>query len=675
MTSTVPRSVALVTNELRGFAPAGGLGTATTFLALGLARMGHHTEIVYFGGHSLHAIDATWARRYADAGVCIRAVPSRDVAVEPWHFGRMRDVELALRDVEPDVVVVQDLGAPAYAALRLRQLGIGFAGTTFVVYCHGTRRWVTDMSRRVGTQNVRDLLAVSVLEQASLELADVVVSPSAYLVGWMRAQGWRLPDRTLIIPYLTRSVATGEDAPIADAGDERPVRRVAFFGRLEEKKGLKLFAAGLNAVEPELLEGFEVEFIGKPTPTWPPQRVEALLSQRTRSAVRVAFETDLDLGDALARLSRPGTLAVIPSLADNSPNTVYECLERGIPFLASRAGGIPELVEHEDHVRVLFEPTPRAFESVLRQALGSGLAPARAAYDGHASLQRWTEVIAMQTQIEAPRAEAAEVDVIVVHRSSRGALSRCLRALVRQSHPVNVAVVLAGRDVPDVRDLEGSPRVVRAQRSSVECARETGLQATSSPWVLFLDEEDVPETTLVETLVQAQAAAMADVVTCGLRIERESEPATLHFFPGQPRGLGILSNGYGNIALLRRSLLRPMNAAWAAAGDPDWPLLATLSVSGARIVSVPAPLVTRRSVPGSIEQHPSDALLVVQQFERRLPHSLRSVARVAAGLAANSSESPGVASLRDRAREILRNRGLLELARRSLRRAVAAGGR
>ena len=69
------------------------------------------------------------------------------------------------------------------------------------------------------------------------------------------------------------------------------------------------------------------------------------------------FETKLDQHEALARLSERGTLAVMPSLEDNSPNTVYECLERSIPFMASNVGGIPELVAPEDRPRVLFEPT------------------------------------------------------------------------------------------------------------------------------------------------------------------------------------------------------------------------------------------------------------------------------------------------------------------------------
>ena len=62
-----------------------------------------------------------------------------------------------------------------------------------------------------------------------LELADVVVSPSRYVIDWMQAQGWRVPADTRVIPYLTRFVATGEAQPRVDVATG-PVRRVAFFG-------------------------------------------------------------------------------------------------------------------------------------------------------------------------------------------------------------------------------------------------------------------------------------------------------------------------------------------------------------------------------------------------------------------------------------------------------------
>ena len=629
------RRITVVTSHVLGSVRTNGSATANSFLALGLAQMGHRVEILHIGEPATDAMDVEWARLYEEAGIAIRLLPPSGEIVEPERFARIRAVELALREDPPDVVISWEGTAPAYSCLRLRQLGLAFENTLFVLFCHGTRLWVKEVTRNERVS--LDVLAEGALERACVELADVAVSPSAYMLDWMRKQGWRLPETALVIPLLTRSGATRQPprAPAAVEGDGR-VQRLAFFGRLEERKGVRQFIAGLNALEPELLEGLEVEFIGRTAKYWQPERVEALLSDAARHALRrVSFETELDQHEALARLSRRGTLALIPSLADNSPCTVYECFEHGIAFLASSVGGIPELVAPEDRSRVLFEPTAEGVEQALRRALASAhtLRPARPAFDDAVSLQRWAEVVARRPQPVPPLQQRPPVDVVVVHRQSSETLIRCLSALADQTYgELRVTVAAAkGADVPG--DLPGEPLLVRSERRSVDAVRQAGLEAGSAPWVVFLDGEDVPQPELIETLVRAQAACGADVVSCGLCLAGEGDKASEYFFAGEPGGFGVLANDYGTVALLRRSLVGEVTSPWPAA-DPDWPLLARLSAAGSRIVSIPRPLVTRSLPPGTLERHSADALLVVQELEQRLPGRLRSLARLTAGLAA-----------------------------------------
>ena len=113
-------------------------------------------------------------------------------------------------------------------------------------------------------------------ERATLEYADIALSPTRYIASWLRQRGWRLPDyRCLsfaprsdsatcleskdaeVESHLIGERLNGADciAPrrlpvpnmIADLDQapkervEKPVWRVAFFGRLEERKGIKLF--------------------------------------------------------------------------------------------------------------------------------------------------------------------------------------------------------------------------------------------------------------------------------------------------------------------------------------------------------------------------------------------------------------------------------------------------
>ncbi|HEY8776001.1 MAG TPA: glycosyltransferase family 4 protein [Gaiellaceae bacterium] len=486
------RRITLVADELLGYVRTGGLGTATSFLAVALGRMGHRIELLYVGEPPAEPMGTDWALLYESAGVAIRILPRSDSRVEPAYFARMRDIELALRADPPEVVITQDLAAPAYTALRTRRLGLGFEDTLFIAYCHGTRRWITDMARKVRV--LPGAHALAILEQASVELADVVVSPSAYLLQWMRQQQWELPQRSLVIPYLTRSAATGEPGPQSAELGQR-VERITFFGRLEERKGLRPFIAAINALEPELLRRVELEFLGRATPAWPAERIDALLSQHAKTALaEISFHTSLDQPEALARLSRPGTLAVMPSFGETFSNAVYECLERGIPFLASDAGAPPELIAAGDRARVLFEPTSDGIAAALGGVLANGHVPppARPAFDPADSLAAWRDAIATEGRASPLPGDAATVDVATWGNMSPG----------------------------------------------------------ESDWIVFLEPGDVPRDDFRETFLRAQAASGADIVTCGVQVGDVQ-----HLFLGDPGGLGLLSNSYGTAALIRRSLV------------------------------------------------------------------------------------------------------------------------
>lgn len=609
------RRITLVADELRGL-QGGGIGTATSHLALALSRMGHHVELLYIATAD-DEMDAEWARLYEERDVRIRMLERNQGPTDPAFFARMLDVARTLRVDEPDVVITQDLGAPAYVALRLKQLGLAFDSTLFVVFCHGTRRWITDVARKVRV--LPGALAVTMLERNSVELADLVVSPSAYLVDWMRRQRWQLPERTMVVPYVTASMAR-ERQEIESPKKPSPIERIVFFGRLEERKGIGVFTSGLNRVDPALLRGVELEFLGVPTKSWPPSRVESLLSERTKNALQsVRFHTRLEQGEALAQLGRPGTLAAMPSLEDNSPNTVYECLERELPFIASRVGGTAELIAPEDHERVLFDPTTEGLAAALTRVLQASEIPrpARAAFDGDSVRQRWAEIATAARQPRTFAVEHLRIDVVVAGAEA-GRSSRCLTALERQTHP--------------------SAHVIPAPD------RGTGARAGASPWVVFLESDDEPEEEFLDTLVRAQMASAADVVTCGVHLVVGGQRLT-HLFLGEPGALGILSNGYGTPALVRRSLLQKHDlTARDGEKDADWRLLARLSLAGAAIVSVPLPLVKRTKARGRLGDGSRDAVLVLEEFESAVPRPLDSIARLAAGLAADAFEPKAPAS-------------------------------
>ena len=69
-----PRRITLVADEMLGHTRTGGIGTATTHLALALGRMGHRVELLYTGDEPRDAIAPRWAELYAGAGVAVRVL-------------------------------------------------------------------------------------------------------------------------------------------------------------------------------------------------------------------------------------------------------------------------------------------------------------------------------------------------------------------------------------------------------------------------------------------------------------------------------------------------------------------------------------------------------------------------------------------------------------------------
>jgi O-antigen biosynthesis protein len=387
-----PGRFCFVVTELLGHRTAGGIATATTFLAELLAAAGH--EVTLFDASSeLEFLGDAWASRYRRLGITVEPLRRAQPVTPPYIADSYRTYH-QLRDRDFDVIVFQDWCGLGFCSMMAKHCGLAFGATRLVHIVHGPTEWLIEANQSIRLDAGQ--FAVADIERRAAELADTVVGPSRYLLDWM-GDRWRLgPDRRQIFYPTARMVglraepvvhSSSGDARAAAPGSGGPpsppaptaLRELVFFGRYEERKGIRLLADALNLIGADRLNGIGLTFLGRAVP-YGTADVEALLDDDVRAAVGgPAFLTGLDSLAARSYLAAPGRVALIPSLIDNSPNVVIECIEDGISFLAAASGGIPELVHPEDRRRVLFEPTPVAFAERLGRLLDAGtvVTPAR----------------------------------------------------------------------------------------------------------------------------------------------------------------------------------------------------------------------------------------------------------------------------------------------------------
>lgn len=679
-----PIRVCIASYEVVGPTRNGGIGTANTSLAEVLAAAGHEVTLLYTGYQSLDAtVRSRWERHYEQRGVAFRDMSAEQpLGVDSPHFNQVRAYELyrwlEARDREAawDVVHVPECQGHGYYALLARRLGLAFADCTFVVGTHSPTRWVYEANRWV-LENAHRLID-DFLERRCVELADVIVGPSAYLLSWMEAHGWSLPERRFVQHYATSGAvartptdAGGREEASVQALPEGPgtqaardlgyegagrarmeslepatprepaaaeVDEVVFFGRLETRKGLETFCDALDILaEDPQRPSFRVCFMGSETPI---QGTPAGAYVRERSRdwpwpIRV--ELDRNQLEAVAYIRQPGRLVVMPSPVDNSPNTVLEALGLGIPFITSRGGGIPELIEPLDLDDATFEPTdevrlrvdvadPAGFvpdlgaeslAATLRRATVEGLVPRpRFAVDPEANERVHVE---WHERVVAARAERAA-------EPGRGELG-------------SVSVCIEQGDDPRLLDrARGS--FERQDLAPTEILVDAAETATGE-WLFLCDAATTAKPELLSTLLRAADFGGADVVTAVARYAGDERAWHGDVPLGDSPIVGLYYNCFGaGGALVRRAAFERLGG-FEVDGPPAVrrrDLLARATLAGIRFTVAPEPLLEydREAAERSSLPPLETMLRVLRPYQRALPDAFQDLP----GLALSASLAP-----------------------------------
>ncbi len=217
---------------------------------------------------------------------------------------------------------------------------------------------------------VKESLAKSALAAAeatylrrhqSYNRIDLTIAPSEFLRGRLVAGGAE-PDRVVVMRNFVdlKSMSAEPEQP----DRERPY--VLFFGRLSHEKGVLSLVDAFARVA-DRLPGWRLVIAGEGPER--PNIEESVASMPVEVATRIEL-VGYQTGEPLRELVARATLTASPSeCLENSPYAILEALQAGTPVIATRMGGIPELV-HEGETGFLAEPRDAASlaDAILRGA-------------------------------------------------------------------------------------------------------------------------------------------------------------------------------------------------------------------------------------------------------------------------------------------------------------------
>lgn len=330
--------IAFITPEFSaGFRDGGGLGAYVNKMSRLLLGHGHEPEVFVSSdvesGAFVH--DGFRVERVPPAR---KSLPVRNLnrlldfvgdgvggrVVLEW-YSRSRALAYAMerqhRKLPFDVIQSADFLAAGLAVRRSAdRVHIVRCSTAADLYNRIDGRWQR-------TERVREWL-----ERKAMRRADKVYAPSQFIADYFQKKHG--------IPVgVVRPPVGLETLPSANAPCGLPDRFLVHFGQLCHRKGTLWLGKALARafeVEPSL----RMVWVGVDRFRELKSALEGLGTHRWKVSVLYPLPRP-----ELYALVQRAEAAVLPSLVDNLPNTVIECLVLGIPVIGTRGASVDELVE------------------------------------------------------------------------------------------------------------------------------------------------------------------------------------------------------------------------------------------------------------------------------------------------------------------------------------------
>ncbi|KZK84480.1 putative glycosyltransferase EpsH [Pseudovibrio sp. Ad46] len=529
------KRICIITADIFGPIKNGGIGTAYFHLAVFLKRTGHHVTICFVNGHAKNQQKMRITRDfYSEHGIEFSAVAPQ-VLAKTEMAQTMAPPYAAyewLREHEShfDMVHVSEWRGLGYVALLAKKLGIAFLNLQFVVKGSSPTLWAAEGNSQF-LEEYRQLGWVF-MERQSVEMADTLICGSQHLLNWMLRNCYKLPAKSFYWPNVFL-----EDLSSVTPKRCSLVGEWVFFGRLEPRKGILLFVNALNALAAKGISIPPITFLGGYSHRFDAQKF--IMQNSKKWQTKVTFKVNCNAFQAIEYLSVEGRLAVIPSLLENSPLAVYECLAAQVPFIAANTGGTYELIDEDGREGVLFEPHHLALAGRLEHYTKRLPAPAVRHDRLKRSLTVWENWHRQnQSMSKAARPKKDNhplVSICLTHFERPHLLTQALKSIERQTYRnFEVIVVDDGSRSPLARATlkalaqrykDKSWRILYQENRYVGAARNKAAQVAKGEFLLFFDDDNFMMPEMVDKLVSAATFAGLDCLTCSsLRFSGEGEP-------------------------------------------------------------------------------------------------------------------------------------------------------
>lgn len=528
--------VCLITEELAGISPSGGIGAAFLELARTLKSNGIAVDILYCSPAHFGKSGFEDLLRTAVVDICddIHLLdPGRYTTPDftPNKISYAIYKWLEERDGIYSFLHFHDYKGLAYYSVLARDQLLGLLFTKILIQVHGPTRWALQANARFFSH--AEQIRFDFMEKRASELCDQIVAPSQYILDWINQNEFAELDHSKcrVIKNCLPTISNVETPSLIGGS----IKNIVFFGRHEQRKGLRIFCQALKIVEEQIASNeINVVFLGGLGNVNDMPSLIYLDEQSRSWGFDFELKTNLLRDDALAYMKNLASpLVCICSPFENSPYAVAEVMHLGIPLISSNEGGGAELFDDPLYPG-LIDMNPKVLAATIAHFIKFGPPPNPKSHETAEEIaEQWVKYHRLVWQedsgskysgfIRDSNRELPLVTVVITHYQRAEKLIDAINSIVLQTYP-NIELIIVDDGSTDsetkrllVEKVEPLVSIIGGvilyqQNAYLGAARNCGLRRAKGQYICFLDDDDIALPNLVEDLFISSKATESDVV-------------------------------------------------------------------------------------------------------------------------------------------------------------------
>ncbi len=336
--------ICLVSTDVLGPVRAGGVGTATYNIAVALAEQKNTVDIMYAGHFSdeQNFEYIVWKQIFKEKKINFfdLKIPSYKFELGYYYPIISYIVYLNLLKSKYDLILFPEMCGTAYYTLLAKKNNNDFKSTKLIVIFHGPQIWHLEKNGQLPTLNSE--IITQFLEKQSCLLADHLIFSTQHALEIAKDIRYHTnqPHTVLMLPLSKPIVLAKKYRPLGK------IQEICFFGRLETRKGLKIFLKSIEFLRLPIHAGYlKITLLGHSGFVDGESASEYISKWSAGTLIPINVPAILSNSLAISYLKNHSCLCVLPSIDETMGYTLAECLVNSIPFICSDIAPYKEVIE------------------------------------------------------------------------------------------------------------------------------------------------------------------------------------------------------------------------------------------------------------------------------------------------------------------------------------------